>query len=432
MPLTFDKSMLEADEGLLNDIIIQFETIEDTFEKAIARYDYPFADGADLEDMGQKAHLIRFRCWFWDDTENQSYDTHTLVLDSLVTRDLLDFVHPKYGLLKGKVESVAVYHNEAIRTAAIEIMFIEQMRADLSVAPAASVLPASEEAYQAAQTAQESLLAKALAGILPASDIAAVSAALSSAQGLLAQMQGYTSTTRAAVAEVEKYIATAQATVSQVVSPVNSLQSTINYSLTLPGRVLGSLSGAVEKTARLCDSLWNYPGQFISKLDSAMTDLQNYFTTLGHSASSASGQAAGSVMRDHLALACAQRLALEAAALYTDDYNAAQEADADFQVMTINELEATLAVVRARLANAIAIARDMEQLKTMAAALLTQVNSVRLEREKMITVTLDNAMPLHLVCLKYGLPYGDAERLIRVNRISRPNFTSGEVAVYAR
>jgi hypothetical protein len=89
-------------------------------------------------------------------------------------------------------------------------------------------------------------------------------------------------------------------------------------------------------------------------------------------------------------------------------------------------------VVRARLAAAVEVARDMDDLKKMAAALLTQVNTVRLEREKMVTVTLDNPLPLHLVCLKYGLPYADAERLIKVNRIARPNAVSGEVSIYVR
>lgn len=426
----FDSAMIETDEGLLNDIAIAFETINDTFEKAIARYDYPYADGADLEDMGQKAHVIQFRCWFWDDAEQQSYEAHTQLLASLETKDLLDFVHPKYGLLQGKIESIAVHHNDAVRAATIELTFIEQMRAVLSVAPAPNVLSAVEESYQTAQADQESLLSQALTGILPAADIAAVSDTLDAAQGILTQMTGYASTTRAVVAAVERYVNTALAAVSAIESPVNSLQTTITYSLNLPGRVLGALSGAAEKTARLCDSLWNYPGQFINKLDDALADLQQSFTDLTAAATSTQAQSAGAVMSDHLALACAQRLALEAAALYAEDADAANDPDTDFQIMNLQELESTLAVVRARLAAAVEVARDLPGLKTMAASLTTQVNSVRLEREQMITVTLDNPMPLHLVCLKYGLPYADAERLIKINRISRPNFTDGEVAVY--
>jgi len=69
----------------------------------------------------------------------------------------------------------------------------------------------------------------------------------------------------------------------------------------------------------------------------------------------------------------------------------------------------------------------------MAKALLEHVNAVRLEREKMKAVILDNPLPLHLVCLRYGLPCKDAERLLKVNRgIRNPNFASGEVLVYVR
>jgi hypothetical protein len=160
----------------------------------------------------------------------------------------------------------------------------------------------------------------------------------------------------------------------------------------------------------------------MSRLNDAFTDLQDSFLALGDD----------SVMNDHLEIACAQRIALEAAAIYAEDEQAFQDADPDVQLMNIRELEETLAIVRARLEAAVAIARDMDSLKQTAENLLNHVNSVRLEREKMIKVILDNPMPLHLVCLKYGLPYQDAERLLRINHIRQPNFTAGEVLVYAR
>jgi len=107
-----------------------------------------------------------------------------------------------------------------------------------------------------------------------------------------------------------------------------------------------------------------------------------------------------------------------------------RKATCDFQVMNINELESTLAIVRTRIEDAVNNAREMGSLKTMATALLTQVNSVRLERERMIDVVIDNILPLHLVCLKYGLPYTDAERILKANNIQNPNFVSGEIQVY--
>ena len=432
MPDLLDQSTLELDEGLLDDIVIQMEHIEDEFEKAIARYDYPFADGADLEDMGQQAHVVRFRCWFWDDADNQTYEDHTLLLKSLETKELLDFVHPKYGLLKGKIESITVQHNDGIRIAAIELTFIEQMRQSLDIKAAQGVMSAVEEAYQTAQDQQQSLFEELMKEIIPANDIAAVSAVLDEGQGLLTQFQGYSDITRSFVAGIETRLSMAEAVVNQIVSPVNSIQATLTYATTLPGRVIGMLSTTIEKYSELHTALRESPALFLSRLDQEYDNLEDDFQAITDADRSSSAASTGEVMMQQLQIACAQRMALEAAAIYAADVEAANGPNEDdVQIMTMNELESTLAIVRARLETAVEVAREMDSLKVMAAALLTQVNSVRLEREKMVSVTLDNPMPLHLVCLKYGLSYKDAERLIKVNHIPQPNFTSGEVLVYA-
>jgi prophage DNA circulation protein len=431
MALTFDQSMLELDEGLLADVIILFESIEDTLEKSIAQYLYPYADGADLEDMGQKPHTIRFKCWFWDDAEQQSYDTHTLLLDALKEKSLLDFVHPKYGLMQGKIMSIVVQHDDQERCASLEINFIEQGRVNLEVAAPTPVQAAVEDAYITGQVEQEELLSSDIAEAIP-EDSGILSKILDEASGLLEQAQEYSNQMRAFVGAVEGYIATAESVVNQVMSPVNSLQATITYAANLPGRILGPIAGAVEKVALLYTSLKNIPSQFIDNLDDAFDDLLDAFDEFADDHNDTTG--AATIMRDCLEIACAQRLALEAAAIYDTDNTVAADplSDPDFQVMNINELEATLAVVRARIEAAVGKAREMDSLKTMAVSLLHHVNNVRLEREKMQAVVLDNAMPLHLVCLKYGLPYQDAERLIRVNNIPNPNFTAGEVMVYVR
>ena len=400
----FETTDLNTDEGSINRIRLQLETIDDTFEHAIAPYDYPYTDGADLENMGLRQHLIRIRCYYWDDAEQQTYADHTKLIN-LKSKEHLDLIHPKYGLMKGEIESLVIFHDDSIRKATIDVSFIEQMRQTVSVAPAQSVLPAVEEAFQEGQTQQASTLADDLKSYIPTQ-------------------------TKFLVGSAEKYLALSDAMTNEMESPVNSLQAAITYSVNLPGRILGSTSGSLEKIARLFDSLWTSPSQFIGKLNDAFTDLEDSYIDL---AESAAGEAASDVMAKHLTIACAQRLALEAAAIYADDEQAFKDGNTDFQVMNINELESTLAIVRTRLEAAVEVARDIESLKTMAAALLTQVNSVRLEREKMIAVVLDNPMPLHLVCLRYGLPYTDAERLVKVNKnIQNPNFADGEVFVYAR
>ena len=412
----------ETQTGMLAGYLLEMETIEDTFSKAIAQYEYPYADGADLEDMGQKAHTLKIRCYFWDDEEQETYGDHIELINSLEGKELIDFVHPKYGLMQVAIESIAIEHNDLRRTAQLDIALIEQMQDDTEPAADTSVLSSSEQAYIDGQDQQQDKLSSDIKNKVPAADGGAVGKTLDADKGLLEQVQEYSNITRSFVGGVEGYISTAEAVVNQVVSPVNSLQATIIYAENLPGRILGSITGAVEKVALLYTSLRDFPNIFMSRLDDAFTDLQDSFLTFGND----------TVMNDHLKIACAQRIALEAAAIYADDEQAFVDADPDIQIMNIRELEETLAIVRARLEAAIAIARDMDSLKQTAENLLNHVNTVRLEREKMIAVTLDNPMPLHLVCLKYGLPYTDAERLLRVNHIRQPNFTKGEVLVYAR
>ena len=78
-----------------NDIVLEMETLDDTFDKAIARYEYPFADGADLEDMGQKAHCVKVRCYFWDNAAQATYDDHIRLIELLAPKGFLEFNHPK-------------------------------------------------------------------------------------------------------------------------------------------------------------------------------------------------------------------------------------------------------------------------------------------------------------------------------------------------
>ncbi|OPY07258.1 MAG: hypothetical protein A4E68_01940 [Syntrophaceae bacterium PtaB.Bin095] len=422
----------ELNTGALAGIPLEMEMLDDSFASAIARYDYPFADGADLEDMGQRAHMIRVRAYFYDNAEKETYDDHLALISLLSDRELVDFEHPKYGLLKGKIEELNVRHDDRQRCAEVDITFVEQMRGTIEPATRPAVLATVEEAYVAGQEEQAAALREDLLEVIPVTDAGAMTQVLDAAATMLSQVQGFSATCRAVVGTVETMLGTAEAAVT---APADSLQSTLTYALTIPGRVVGSLAGALEKTARLCDSLRNAPARFVESLDLAMTDLEDAFGELADALTGSSDAESGEVMKTHLRVACAQRMALEAAQVFEEDQAAFTDPDnaEDYDVLTLPELERVLAIVRLRLERAVEAAREMGSLKTMAKALLEHVNAVRLEREKMQEVSLDNPLPLHLVCLRYGLACTDAERLLKVNRgIRNPNFTSGEVLVYVR
>ena len=411
-------------------IDLEMETIEDTDEKAIVQYEYPYTDGADLEDMGRKAHKIRVKCYFWDDgASHNTYDQHQKLINivfnendrtsSAGVKKLTLFHHPQYGLLYGKIESIVVNHSEMLRTAQVDLVFVEDGQPNIKAKTVAGGKSAVESAYVSAQTTQTK---KAEASLLD-------------------KIKSYTDKVTALKSKVSSYIATISAKVSDITSPIDTLQSAITYSTDLPGIIASSLATNLEKFTLLYSSLSNYPSRYLTSLSSGLSDLVSTFESL-QSSSSASAtsisddSAVGEIMVEQLKISCALRIGLEASTLVETDDAAYRNPSSypDVQIMTLPELEESLAIARKWLNTAIDAAREMDELKTIAGALLDQVNTVRLEREKLIKVVIDPPMPLHLVCLKYGLTVADAERVLRINRnrIKNPNRTSGEILIYAR
>jgi len=434
----------------LDGIELEMETIEDTFEKSIARHEYPFADGADLEDLGQKARVVRLRCHFWDDgAGHQTYNGHIGLVNHLASSSLSELVHPKYGVMKGCVERVSVRHDDRIRYAEVDIDFVEQMRSAISPIVQQDVEAGVEGEFAAGQSEQEDELALDAAGML-GKEGGIVFQALDAAKNIQEQFSGLSRFAGDFVRELDRYVSLFQATVTELTNPINSLQATIGYGLSLPGRVIGPIAQALERTARLYDSLRASPVRYVSSLDLAFKSLEEATRRFSPSTSRA-GAAARAVTLKHLRIAAAQRLALETAYLYREDEanrrkmrraETAQSFDIlgrylrpveTAPVMNVTELESSLATARRSIQVAIDESRSMRCLQNLALLLLEHVYTVKLEREKIIKVEIDQATPLHLVCLRYGLPYNYAGRIRLINpRLPNPTFTSGEVALYVR
>jgi prophage DNA circulation protein len=118
-------------DASIDGIQLEMEHIEDSFRKSIAKYEYPYRNGAELEDMGQEARCVRVRCYFWDNEVQQTYADHIDLLNKLESRDIIEMVHPQYGPMNGCVESVSVNHDDLLRTAVVEISFVEELRKTL-------------------------------------------------------------------------------------------------------------------------------------------------------------------------------------------------------------------------------------------------------------------------------------------------------------
>lgn len=425
---------------------LEIETTDDAFEKAIVRHEFPYKDGALLEDMGRKARVVKFRCYFWDDgADHATYDTHKELVDHLASLEISELVHPKYGPLRGCVESMSVRHDDRDRTAEIDVTFVEGLIEDGGDTRHDDVEAGAEEAYNAGIEDQKKEFADDVREALGPGASGVLDRVLDPAKGIVEQFSDVSTKARNYLKTVESYVGTMEGTLNTIANPGNSLVSTINYGFNLPGRVIGSVSRCVERYALLYDTLKNAPARFVDSMTFGLKGLSNASgkfskTTKVAGASHTALQTAYLYKADET-LRVAQKKnegvrAFDALGNYTAPVSSAVADSASGTTtpettMTVNELEGSLAVVRTSLQEAIDLSRENTILKQQALQLQIHVNNIKLEREKIIQVLLDNPMPLHLICLRYGLPYNAAERLLTINSIRNPNCASGEVSVYA-
>lgn len=427
----------------IDGLALEIETIDDAFEKVIVRHEFPFKDGALLEDMGRKARVVKFRCYFWDDgADHATYDLHKELLDYLAALEIVELVHPKYGPLRGCVESMSVRHDDRDRTAEIDVTFVEGLIEDGGDTRRDDVEAVAEEAYNDGIEDQKREFADDVRDALGPEASGILDRVLDPALGIVEQFQDVSTKARNYLKTVETYVGTMEATLNTIANPANSLVSTINYGTNLPGRVIGSLSRVVERYALLYDSLKTAPARFVDSMTFGLKGLPNASgkfskTTTIAAASHTALQTAYCYKADEV-LRVAQKKnegvrAFDVLGNYTAPAAAGTGVSslAPETTMTVNELESSLAVVRASLQEAVELSRQSTSLKQQALQLQIHVSNIKLEREKIIRILLDNPMPLHLVCLRYGLPYNAAERLLTINSIRNPNCASGEVSVYA-
>ncbi|MDY6789671.1 MAG: hypothetical protein SWH54_00195, partial [Thermodesulfobacteriota bacterium] len=219
----------------------------------------------------------------------------------------------------------------------------------------------------------------------------------------------------------------------------------------LPGRVIGSVANVAHRYSILYDSIKGAPDRFIQSFKDGLIAFEaSVFPD--HSRSS---YLPVSIDADtHTWKALKSVAALEAGlqsgyCFSTDEENRKVQKRNETQktfdavgnyipvsgndpVMNVREIEKTLYVAREMIAAAVELSRQNQSLKKTARLLLQHVNEIKLERERIVRIELDNEMPLHLVCLKYDLPYQAAERILAINNISNPNFVSGSIDIYAR
>lgn len=421
----------------IDGINLEIETLDDQFEVAITRHEIPYRDGALLENMGQKARTVNIRCYFWDAGNHLTYNDHIELVKHLKDKALVDLVHPMYGSMSGMIERVSVRADDRELTAEVDITFVEQLRQDLYEREYEDVEAAADQAVIDVQDDQMEQVEDEARDELGAEATEIIEQELDPEQGILEQFSGVSQKARAWLKQVDAAVATFEGALNDVTQPANSLISTINYGTRLPGRVIGAIARMVDRYVTLYKTATTAPSRFLRNLRSAVDNLIAQFAfsprMKARIRAAAATQGAHAVSQyyaaDEKERQVLRRLEKQKAFDVRGRY---LNPEVPEPVYTVNELEASIFASRDMLQEAIDSegGRNISGLKNMARILLDHVNIIKLEREKIVTVTLDNPMPLHIVCLRYGLDYHYAERLVAINSIPRPNFTGGSLQIY--
>ena len=381
----------------ISGVPLECQTLEDGFSKAISKREIPYVDGAETDDLGLKARTCKIRCYFL----GENYSRHLDLITLLQERGVLEFIHPVYGLLKVRIEDLVLRHDDS-DSAEVDLNLVEDSRPQAQVSSWHDVQAAAEEQFEASVAEQkESVLAKIKA---------LASAGEASAESAIAGFEGI---------------------LSDVTNPANTLTAVIDYGTDLPGRFVQAAAQATERYAVAYQALKDAPELFVQKLAASITELR----------------AAAGMFSAQADSALAARLALEAGGVFSTDeagrgqagqseqpgfdYEGRRTSVPNYDALNSRQIEAILSTINTSINQALAGDRGNLALKQLAADLGAAALRLKQTAANVITVRVSHPTPLHLLCLRYNLPYSAAENLLALNPgIKDPNRITGEVLIY--
>jgi hypothetical protein len=399
-------------------------------EKSIVEYEVPFADGAILDDMGVKARRFQIKT-IW---RRENYEAYPFFLEHVKLDRLNSFVHPDLGLIRGRIRSASVARDDRL-CAEIDIEFIEDANPDAAPAYDPPLVANLEDGFNKSSAALMDSAAAELgaAGIDPSAEI-------DPEKPISEQVPARTVSARALVARIEMSVAALRGAFDTVLNPVESAVGMFSYGLSLPGAMIGAVARAAERAALVAGGAANAPVMFAASLRGNVSRLLAAVPAMAGQITVAAANIAALVAGEIFAADESRKAVLrriEDAPQWRPDGTRADTPPAP-RVLTAGELDESLGRIRemifdgAAAARALGCAPAVPVLARQAAELARYVNAVKLERDRMISVEAEDATPLHLICLRHGLPYSYADRICTINSFRNPTFCVGQVRVYER
>ena len=405
--------------------VVELLDVTDQFKASVIRHEYVGHNGAELEWMGMGANEYRFRASF----AGEAFELYPRFLQACSTGKMLQVIHPIYGALDGLVEDVSVKHDDHTDKVDVDFTFVQEgldktlrFRADAKDVIAAKAQAVADAAYKEA--------AKAFyPNKPPAPDL--------SDPDWFDKLSGLSNKVLGVVSEMKNAMGRIDAVIAAVGAPLSALAGAIDFVQDLPGAM-------IDKVTQMVDVLTIVP----TALDrNASLDAQAALDTLRNHVEKFRGTIAENPVR---ALAAFQGVRLVSAMMDGDldtlrtmqAYERSESFDAQGnwvgESSTAPSLPASSDQVgrlvnasRTEVRTASAYLEDSEALFAVALALLRQYRDRLVEFENIREIEVKDPIPLHLLCLRLGLPYNMAERLVLINDIRNPSFVQGKVRVYA-
>jgi len=414
----------------IGDLVLDCADLADDWKFVIVKHRYPKQNGAVLEHMGADEGSFRLKAVFIGDDALTDY-TNLLSLfrkgASIAAR------HPIYGAFNAQAEAVSATYDDREKTAEVSFTLLED-GVDNSTRYYADGEATAIAATQALLDDEGGVCTDLAAPTKPVVLTGTVTdptwAEKIFALGLGNKVNSY-------VTKLASVVAKISALRAALTSPVSAAFNAIAFAASVPGQLAeqvaefldvfaeGKVSGAPNPVIAVTNMVTELRAMAKS-FDG--TPFESTFRVLA--AAQAGRSAAGVMAKDE------ENLRAQIAAERSDSFDAlgnyvGATAAPKTAPATPDQVGQMVVAVRQLISDALSYTTDMQPLLELALALHQQYRDRLAKYETIRTITVSTPTPLHLICVRHGLPYNTAERLVRLNNIKDPSFTQGEVRIYA-
>lgn len=446
---------MDTYQAQLDKYILRIQDIEDTIPQAITRHEFLFTNGAYLVNTGLRARTVKFRALFYGGgtravtlSTDANYGAHYNFINKITDTSILhELIHPKYGVMQGYCETSNPKHDDTQNFVSIDITFIEHGLKETGQLLDIQSIDNQLRQQQIAAMKREN--ANTTKNFNDSGFGSMLGQTVNANATLNSQLSGLDRATRNFVNEIDDALSVFDTTLSTVSEPANTITNACGFISDVPSRLTTSINSCMYRIVGSLSAMSNLPLQFVNNM---ILGMNNISRTL-------SGEHAA-FFQTRLATIGAGHIATQAAVLVQADdakskISISNEGNKTFDVvgnrinnttiedyLSATELDAIAYNVRYQIQQVIEKntlgtelgedGRDNQELINMAAYMQEFVNNIKLNRYIIKTMSVNN-IPLHLLCLKLGLPYNAMERVLKLNpAIKNPTFSEGDLKVYVK